>query len=185
MEAIYETDTDSTSYEESTVKSKDFYKGQKPNYVKKLIEKCEELTFDVSKPDTTNTAFCCKLCNTKNTNENYMILSCNHIFHIRCLAESNFKDIYQYPIIDQEYFSHRKCLVCSEQLQQEELLYLHGKFLTNTKGLIKKHQSSIDNLEAQLKRIKDELRTCYEYKHRLEQQREKSKQIVSILTTTM
>jgi hypothetical protein len=34
-----------------------------------------------------------------------------------------------------------------------------------------------------MKKIKDELRVCYEYKHKLEQQREKSKQIVSILST--
>ena len=114
-----------------------------------------------------------------------MILSCNHIFHIECLAESHFKDVYKYPIIDNEYFSNRKCTTCSEIMQLEEVMYLHGKFLSNTKNLIKKHQTSIEHLEHQMKQIKNELRTCYDYKHKLEQEREKSKQIVSILTTMM
>ena len=62
-------------------------------------------------------------------------------------------------------------------------MYLYGKFLSNAKSLIKNHQSSIDHLENQLKKIKLELRTCYDYKHKLEKQKEKSKQIVSILNT--
>jgi len=65
------------------------------------------------------------------------------------------------------------------------LMYLHSKFLSSTKKLIGKHQNSIDNLENQLKQLKNELRTCYDYKHKLEQEREKSKQIVSVLTTMM
>lgn len=193
MQAIYETDTDSrTSYEETNVKPQDFYRSKKGTgkLVQKLIDKCEELSLETACTDTTKTStriesdLGCKLCNGKYTNEAYMILSCNHVFHIKCLAETHFKDIYQYEVIDQEYFSHRRCTVCSEPLQHEELMYLHGKFLSNTRKLLHKHQTSIDSLEAQLRRIKDELRTCYEYKHRLEQQREKSKQIVSILSTT-
>lgn len=194
MQAIYETDTDShTSFEETNVKPKDFYKNKRPNgmFVQKLIEKCEELSLETACTDVSTTKsnvstraeFCCKLCNRNDTNESYVILSCNHVFHIKCLVETHFQEVYKYPIIDQEYFSHRCCSVCSEPLQQEELMYLHGKFLSNTKQSITKHQTSINALETQLRRIKDELRTCYEYKHRLEQQREKSKQIVSILST--
>ena len=127
--------------------------------------------------------YSCNICN--DMNGPFIILSCNHIFHIKCLVEINFKDIYKYPIIDNEYFESRKCLACQETLPTEDLMYLHSKFLSTTKNLISKHQNSIENLENQLKQIKTELRTCYDYKHKLEQEREKSKQIVSVLTTMM
>ena len=133
-----------------------------------------------------NNTYDCSICYNKNgLKENYLILSCNHIFHIQCLAETYFQDIYKYPIIDSDYFSNCKCSICDSQLQLEELMYLHGKFLSNTKNLIGKHQTSIQHLEIQLKKIKNELRTCYDYKHKLEQEREKSKQIVTILSTMM
>jgi len=128
--------------------------------------------------------FTCKIC-SDNTSKNYLILSCNHIFHIKCLAESHFKDIYDFPVIDSEYFDSRKCPCCTEQIQTEELMFLHGKFLSGTKKLISKHQNSIEHLESQLNQIKNELRTCYDYKHKMEKESEKSKQIVSILTTMM
>ena len=131
--------------------------------------------------------FSCNLCGNKssNNNNNYFILSCDHIYHIQCLADTHFQDIFNYPIIDGEYFSNRKCNICSKKLQLEEIMYLHGKYLSNTKDSIEKHQFSIENFESHLKKIKDELRICYEYKHKLEQHREKSKQIVSILSTMM
>ena len=118
-----------------------------------------------------------------NSKDNFFILSCDHIYHIQCLAETHFEDVYKYPIIDTEYFSSRKCNICYKQLQLDEVMYLHGKYLKNTKDHIESHQNSIENFEYQLKKMKEELRVCYEYKHKLEQQREKSKQIVSILST--
>lgn len=127
--------------------------------------------------------FSCHLCKNNSNKDNYFILSCDHIYHIQCLADTHFQDIYNYPVIDSEYLSKRKCNVCLKQMQLEEVMYLHGKYLSNTKDSIEKHQTSIENLEYQLKKIKDELRICYDYKHKLEQQREKSKQIVSILST--
>lgn len=158
--------------------------------VKKLIENCEEKHKNESEkyPKNTqenihNSNFICDICNDKSNTDNYMILSCNHIFHIRCLAESHLKDIYKYNIIDEEYFENRKCNTCLNILQLEEVTYLHGKFLSNTKTHIETHQISIEKLEFQLKQIKDELRTCYDYKHKLEHEREKSKQIISILNT--
>jgi hypothetical protein len=128
----------------------------------------------------------CRICFDKSgIKENYIILSCNHVFHIQCLAETHFQDIYKYPVIDNEYFMNRKCKICNNNLQTEEIMFLHGKFLSNTKTQIEKHQFSIERLEDQHKIIKEELRVCYDYKHKLESEREKSKQIVSILTTMM
>jgi hypothetical protein len=135
------------------------------------------------KRDIKKTDFNCELCKSNSSKDNFFILSCDHIYHIQCLADTHFEDIYKYPVIDNEYFSSRKCNICYKQLQLDEVMYLHGKYLKNTKDFIERHQNSIESLEYQMKKIKDELRVCYEYKHKLEQQREKSKQIVSILST--
>lgn len=126
----------------------------------------------------------CKLCLDQYTDKgNYIILSCNHIYHIKCLAEEHFKDVLKYPLIDNDYFESRKCNICVKNLQAEEMMYLHSKFLSNTKELLDKHQLNINDLEDQMTKIKNDLRTCYDYKHKLEQEREKSKQIVTILST--
>jgi uncharacterized protein (UPF0212 family) len=139
----------------------------------------EELNYKKTESD----AYTCKICSNNTNTPGKMILSCNHIFHIQCLAESHFKDIYLYPVIDVEYFASRQCPCCSEKIQTEELMYIHSKFLLSTKTLISNHENSIAHLESQLKQIREDLRTCYDYKHKIEQEREKAKQIVSILTT--
>jgi hypothetical protein len=201
MQKVYETDSEndiSDKFSYSTDDSNkniqnvtEYYENKRDgveisktqlNIVKQLVNKCEGKIID---DNLLKANFNCKICNNKSRKEggSYMILSCNHIFHIKCLAETHFKDIYNYPVIDNEYFENRKCTVCNSQIQLEEVMYLHSKFLSNTKDLIEKHQVSIDQLESQLKNIKTELRICYDYKHKLEKDREKSKQIVSILTT--
>lgn len=146
-----------------------------------FVFKSNEIYSD--KKDIKKSDFYCELCKNNSSKDNFFILSCDHIYHIQCLADTHFEDIYKYPVIDNEYFSTRKCNICYKQLQLDEVMYLHGKYLKNTKDFIERHQNSIENLEYQSKKIKDELRVCYEYKHKLEQQREKSKQIVSILST--
>jgi hypothetical protein len=145
----------------------------------------EETSSTISSINSTNSEqHSCKLCfNKTDTNDNYIILSCNHIFHIKCLAEIQFNDIYKFHVIDEEYFKTRKCMVCNKLLQTEELLFLHSKFLNNTKNLIENHDLSIKKFEKQLSDVKEELRICYNYKHKLQHEREKSKQIVNALTS--
>jgi hypothetical protein len=115
----------------------------------------------------------------------FIILSCNHIFHVKCLTRMHLDDIYKFPVIDGEYFDKCKCLECDGSLQTEELMFLHSKFLSTTKDHIATHQKNIQTLEDRLKEIKEELKVCYDYKHKLEGDREKSKQIVGILSTMM
>lgn len=167
---IYETDSDTSS-------NVNIFK----NRVSELKEMYDTKSQDSKQPDSENN-YICNVCNQKNGT--FIILGCNHIFHIKCLVEDNYKDVYNYPI-DTEYFESRHCQVCNETIQTEDLMFLHSKFLSSTKKLILRHENSIENLEAQLKQIKSELRTCYDYKHKLEQQREKSKQIVTVLSTMM
>lgn len=180
MNSLYETESDRSSIDDMTLsKSKvselrDMYNGKQ-----KVAYEPSESSSQFNKETGHN----CSMCDDKNGP--FIILSCNHIFHIKCLVTVNFKDVYKYPILDTDYFESRKCLVCDASLPTEDLMYLHSKFLSTTKNLISKHQHSIENLENQLKQIKAELRTCYDYKHKLEQEREKSKQIVSVLTTMM
>lgn len=175
MQNLYETESDTSSLDlgskSKVAELRNIYSGKKQNNVME----------DYASSHIGNHT--CNLCNDKNGP--FLILSCNHIFHIKCLVEVNFKDIYNYPILDTEYFESRRCVTCNENMQTEDLMYLHSKFLSSTKTLICKHQHSIENLENQLKQLKNELRTCYDYKHKLEQEREKSKQIVSVLTTMM
>jgi hypothetical protein len=164
-----------------TDKNKEYYKTE--SEVNLNIKSNEIERVNIEQKDVKRSDFYCELCKSNSSKDNFFILSCDHIYHIQCLADTHFEDIYKYPVIDNDYFSNRKCNICYKQLQLDEVMYLHGKYLKNTKDFIERHQNSIESLEYQSKKLKDELRVCYEYKHKLEQQREKSKQIVSILST--
>lgn len=126
---------------------------------------------------------CCACENKTGVMDNYIILSCCHIFHVHCLADNHFSDVAKFTSIDSEFFTTRTCPSCHKNVPFEEQMYLHSKFLSSTKDHITKHQDSINKLEHQLQKIKEELRVCYEYKNKLEKEREKSKQIVTMLTT--
>jgi hypothetical protein len=128
----------------------------------------------------------CEICHGgREEHGNYIILACNHIFHVVCLAEEHFADVYKYPLLDEDFLESRKCTLCSKVLSNDDLLFLHSKFLNGTVGKITTHQNSIEQLEKQLRAVKQELKTCYEYKHKLEHQREKSKQVVATLMATL
>ena len=142
MQHLYETDSDRSSIE-LTSKSKvtelrNMYSGKSKDNV----------TDDYASSHITD-SHSCNICNDQSGP--FIILSCNHIFHIKCLVEVNFKDVYKYPILDTEYFESRRCITCNENMQTEDMMYLHSKFLSSTKKLICKHQTSIENLENQLK----------------------------------
>jgi hypothetical protein len=116
----------------------------------------------------------CKIClNNQNNLDNFIILSCNHTFHIKCLTNI---------ISSEEINLESKCSECLKTLEIEELLFLHSKFLSNTKNLIGEHEIKIKNLENNLIKLKEELKISYEYKNKLTNEREKSKQIVSNLS---
>lgn len=128
----------------------------------------------------------CNLChNQHQIKDSFMILTCGHIFHIRCLVDSHYTDANRYGVIDEEYLSSRKCCVCSKQMEMEDILYIHNKFYRNTKEYITKQDDIIDALDKQMTKLKEELRVCYEYKQKLEHQREKSRQITVTINTMM
>lgn len=128
----------------------------------------------------------CNICfNKKSTKDTFMILTCGHIFHIKCLVNSHYSDANKYGIIDEKYFNSRCCLVCTNQMEMEDILYVHNKFYKNTKEHLVQQDLRIDIIDKQLTKLKEELRVCYDYKQRLEQQREKSKQITVTINTLM
>jgi hypothetical protein len=128
----------------------------------------------------------CNLCDNKNNvKDTFMILTCGHIFHITCLVDDHYSEANKYGVIDEAYFNSRCCLVCDAQMEMEDILYIHNKFYKSTKENLVKQQNHIDVLDKQMTKLKDELRTCYEYKQRLEHQREKSKQITVTINTLM
>lgn len=128
----------------------------------------------------------CNLChNQHKIKDSFMILTCGHIFHIRCLVDSHYTDANKYGVIDEEYLTSRNCCVCSKQMEMEDILYIHNKFYKNTKEYITKQDDIIDQLDKQMTKLKEELRVCYEYKQKLEHQREKSRQITVTINTMM
>ena len=146
--------------------------------VKRLVNKCEirsgysDRDNDRDRDnDTAPNTHKCNLCLNKSEKKNYIILSCNHIYHIKCLVETHFIENDECRL---------KCNVCFTNLHSEEIMFLHSKFLSNTKILLQSHQQSITVLEDQMNQIKKEIRTCYDYKFKLERDIEKSKQIVTL-----
>lgn len=125
----------------------------------------------------------CRICADKHNqqNDSFIILSCNHMYHIFCLADVHFKD--SYTMIDEQYLQSRLCPCCQIPLQKEELMFLHSKFISSSKNKAEQHMQSITDLENQFNKIRDELRACYEYKQKLDNEREKSKQIIKSLMT--
>jgi hypothetical protein len=165
------------------------------NEGKRVIEQFHQLYYEPKKNVSlytdqehidTKESLSCKFCFEKSgKHDNYIVLSCNHVFHIQCLAESHFNDVYKFNVIDTEYFESRKCLVCTKKLEVEELMFLHTKFLSNTKEKLQSHQTKIVSIEERIRKLKEELRVCYDYRHKLDHDRGKSKQIVTTLMTEM
>lgn len=179
---------DSVEEDTHSTHSSDNTEGQIIKHLRKYYDSMEIETIESTQHNITqktNGLKCCICENKKGREDNYVVLSCNHVFHVYCLISIQFHDIYNFHIIDNEYFSSRKCVSCEKSIQMEELMFLHSKFLNGTKDKIEQHNSKIESLENKLKDVKEELRVCYDYKHKLEHEREKSKQIVANLMTMM
>jgi hypothetical protein len=130
---------------------------------------------------TQKTSMHCHSCECENTNEQSIILSCNHVFHISCLINYFSPLLDKYPIIDSKFINENKCLVCDTGLDYSEILYIHNKFYSNTKLKVKDINENIDILEKQLNAVKNKLRMSLEAKQNLEYTRDRSRQILMSL----
>jgi hypothetical protein len=126
----------------------------------------------------------CKICNNRHKDA-FVILECNHTFHVNCLVETHFADIYNYENLNENYIDCVKCDICSKLIGSEELMFLHSKFLSNTKERLMNQQDKINILEDKLRQLKDELRLNYEHKNRLERERDVSKKVVKMVINMM
>lgn len=130
----------------------------------------------------TNTKATCELC--KDISESkFVILNCGHVFHVQCLVQYQLKDIYKYETLGESYFTNTKCKVCDVIVDKEDMLIIHTKYMSSTESLLLMFVNRLETLDYELKKVKDDLRSCLDEKHVLEQSREKSKHIISILET--
>lgn len=129
---------------------------------------------------------CYKCKTTGNKNDPFMILNCGHIFHIGCLVEIHFDEFKNCGgIIDERFITNCICMVCDEQMEVEDILHIHNKFTKSTKEQLKYQSDQIDILDKQMSKLKDEMRIQLEYKQRLEDKRNKSKQITITLNNLL
>lgn len=128
--------------------------------------------------------FNCTMCKNERSfkNDQYIILSCNHMFHVECLVDIHFDNFDKFGrVIDKKFCENCRCLVCDNQMEIEDIVHIHNKFTKTTKEYIKIQDNNIDDLDKKLSKLKDEMRNLLEYKQKLEQKREKSKQITITL----
>ena len=128
--------------------------------------------------------FICETCNMSSSNSQFIILNCNHIFHINCLAKIQLTNAINCQIIDNEtFFNKVKCSTCHDPLESSEIMMIHNKFYKGTSVFITNHNKTINKLESQINCLKEEMKVCMEYKQKLEFEQQKSKQILTLLNT--
>jgi hypothetical protein len=122
----------------------------------------------------------CELCNGFGDSK-FIILNCSHLFHVKCIVDYNLKDVYKYETIDEAYFSNTKCSVCTNIIDKEDLLIMYTKYMSSTDSTLLEFSNNLDVLDAELKNLRDEIKAKLCEKHKLQQSREKSKHIISLL----
>lgn len=128
--------------------------------------------------------FVCETCNMSSSNSQFIILNCNHIFHINCLAKIQLTNAINCQIIDNDtFFNKVKCSTCNDPLESSEIMMIHNKFYKGTSVFITNHNKTINKLESQINCLKEEMKVCMEYKQKLEFEQQKSKQILTLLNT--
>lgn len=127
----------------------------------------------------------CEMCRCDTEDSLFIILSCNHSFHINCIANQHQLDAKNCHVLDDEFFNDRKCYVCETQMDSSEIMYIHSKFSKATVNMINTHDLQINKLERQINKLKEEMKIALEYKQRLEFEKEKSKQIMLMLNLTL
>ena len=170
FEQIYEQDEQKLPYEQ--------YETQ--DNFEKLKNKFDKPKHVAPKQNT----FICETCNQSSSNSQFIILNCNHIFHINCLAKIQLTNAINCPVIDNEsFFNKVKCSTCNDPLESSEIMMIHNKFYKGTSVFINDHNKTINKLESQINVLKEEMKVCMEYKQKLEFEQQKSKQILTLLNT--
>ena len=121
-----------------------------------------------------------KVCNIclKKVNNNSIIIGCNHLYHIHCLAMSqiNFNYLDDHTI-------EKECVVCHKILDHSEILYIHTKYFNNMKDMISEQDINIEKIEQEINFLKSEYKTMMDKRQKLEYAKEQSKKIMIYFTT--
>lgn len=125
----------------------------------------------------------CSICNSNESKYSFVILSCGHIFHTKCIGELHTKN--KNNIIDRDFLLSQECNVCNKTIDTEDMMYIHSKFLKNLKTTLEDKELDISLLNNKLSMIKEELRVHYEHKQKLENERDISKQISIVVSTLL
>ncbi len=123
----------------------------------------------------------CFICKNQKSKENRIVLTCEHSFHIKCIVDRMEVP----PFIDEEVLKKFKCLNCDKVMDYTEISFIYNKFLMNSKKTIEEYDGKINALDSELQILKNELRSCYEIKKRLEIQKENAKQVVLTINTIL
>lgn len=132
--------------------------------------------FNYTKP-----MFTCNICNISNS-DSFIVLGCNHVFHIKCLASDQLNLSRKCEIIDNEsFFNLIKCNCCGYLLDSTEILHIQLKNYKSSNTYLTLHIDKINKLEEQLNKLKDELQDCVVYKQKIEFEQTRSKDIITFL----
>lgn len=129
----------------------------------------------------TKPMFTCNICNISNS-DYFIVLGCNHVFHIKCLASDQLNLSRKCEIIDnQSFFNLIKCNCCGYLLDSTEILHIQLKNYKSSNTYLTSHIDKIKKLEGQLNKLKDELQDCVVYKQKIEFEQTRSKDIITFL----
>lgn len=113
----------------------------------------------------------CQICN-KVKNDNFVVLNCNHMFHIKCLS------LYHHS-------NNHTCAYCHHYIDDLELEYIHNKFCkNNTQTIIDINQSilkktnKIKKLQHKIEELHNSINQNYHQKGLLESKNEQSRFII-------
>lgn len=124
----------------------------------------------------------CEIC--KNiTDSQFIILSCNHTFHINCLVEYYIIDFVQVEEINETFIHSKKCIKCDTIIDPVDAYHSHLKYISSTKISLENFKTQIDRIDRDLSNLNKEKITCLGYKHRIEKTRDRCEHIMEVLKT--
>ena len=111
--------------------------------------------------------YTCYICNNTKNDKFILLSNCSHTFHVKCISPT-------FSSNDRNF-----CLKpnCKSEIDSDDLFYINNKFYKEIVSLISNQQERINILNDQFNLVKEELSCCYEYKQKLEKQRDISQQI--------
>lgn len=108
----------------------------------------------------------CNMCMQKIQSGNFT-LSCNHAYHIQCLAKSHVSET-----------CDKLCPVCDKKLDYAEISFIHTKYYNGTDHDIETIKSDIVDVQDRMNVLQCEYDALVEKKQQLDHEKEKSRKII-------